>query len=203
MKKAFFITFEGIDGSGKTTQAKRLYLRLKKQGIPVILTSEPGGTSVGSHIRKILLSENSISSLSELFLYAADRAQHIKEVIEPLLKSGFWIISDRFSDATVAYQGYGRGIDLEFINMINKRICGYIKPDITFLLDCRPEIALRRLKRKDRFEREDLSFHYRVRDGYLSIAKKDRERIIVIDAERDVEKIEEEIFFKVRNISGI
>jgi len=205
-KKNLFITFEGIDGSGKSTQARKLASRLKKIGLPVILTLEPGGTSIGFYIRKILLDpkNQNISSMTELFLYLADRAQHIREVIEPALKKGLWVISDRFYDATIAYQGYGRGIDVSFINLLNQKICGDIKPDITFLLDCPAEIALKRtFKRKSekdqlRFEQEELIFHKMVREGYLSIANKNKKRIIRIDAKRSMNKIEEEIFNKIK-----
>ena len=205
-KKNLFITFEGIDGSGKSTQARKLASRLKKIGLPVILTLEPGGTSIGFYIRKILLDpkNQNISSMTELFLYLADRAQHIREVIEPALKKGLWVISDRFYDATIAYQGYGRGIDVSFINLLNQKICGDIKPDITFLLDCPAEIALKRtFKRKSekdqlRFEQEELIFHKMVREGYLSIANKNKKRIIIIDAKRSMNKIEEEIFNKIK-----
>lgn len=204
--KSLFITFEGIDGSGKSTQAKRLVSRLNKMNIPVILTFEPGGTEIGSYIRKILLDPRNynLSPLAELFLYLADRAQHIKEVIGPALKKGMWIISDRFYDATLAYQGYGRGIDISFVELLNQKICGNIKPDITFLLDCPVELALKRIanRRGDRnqlrFEQEDLIFHNMVREGYLSIAKRYKDRIMIINAEESIDKIEEEIFNRIK-----
>lgn len=207
-KRARFITFEGIDGCGKSTQAKRVSFFLRKIGIPVILTLEPGGTKIGDNIRKILLdSQNThISPLTELFLYMADRAQHIKEVIKPSLNQGIWVISDRFYDATLAYQGFGRGIDISFIDLLNKRICGEIKPDITFLMDCPVETALirvanRRANRNQlRFEQEDKAFYEMVRNGYLNIAKDCKDRIVIIDATGSVDEIEKTIITKIKTL---
>jgi len=203
-----FITFEGIDGCGKSTQAKRLFSRLRKIGIPAILTLEPGGTKIGNHIRKILLDpkNKNIFSLTELFLYMADRAQHVNEIIIPSLSKGVWVISDRFYDATVAYQGHGRGIDISFIELLNQKICNGIKPDITFLLDCPVELAIKRaLRRKSdenqlRFEQEELRFHNMVREGYLLIAKKDKERVMIVNAVESIDKIEKLIFHKIKGM---
>jgi len=206
--KAKFITFEGIDGCGKSTQAKRLVSRLNNEGIPALLTLEPGGTKIGSYIRKILLDPKNkdISELTELFLYLADRSQHMKEVIAPSLKKGMWIISDRFYDATLAYQGFGRGISRDFILMLNNHICEDIRPDITFLLDCPVEIAIKRRNRRDsdqdqiRFEQEDVIFHEKVRKGYLWIAEQFKDRVVIIDATRSVEEIEEFVFSKTKEL---
>ena len=206
--KAKFITFEGIDGCGKSTQAKRLVSRLNNEGIPALLTLEPGGTKIGSYIRKILLDPKNkdISELTELFLYLADRSQHVKEVITPSLKKGIWIISDRFYDATLAYQGFGRGISKDFILMLNKQICRDIRPDITFLLDCPVEIAIKRRNRRDsdqdqlRFEQEDVIFHEKVRKGYLWIAEQFKDRVVIIDATRSVQEIEEFVFSKTKEL---
>ena len=201
-----FITFEGIDGCGKSTQAKRLLLHLNKIGIPALLTLEPGGTKIGSYIRRILLDPKNkdISELTELFLYLADRSQHLKEVIEPSLRKGVWVISDRFYDATLAYQGFGRGISKDFILMLNDKICGNIKPDVTFLLDCPVEIAMKRRSKREfdqnqlRFEQESISFHERVRKGYLWIAEQFRERVVLVDATLSVEDIESFVFNKIK-----
>jgi len=206
--KAKFITFEGIDGCGKSTQAKRLVSRLNNEGIPALLTLEPGGTKIGSYIREILLDPRNkdISELTELFLYLADRSQHVKEVITPSLKKGIWVISDRFYDATLAYQGFGRGISKDFILMLNKQICRDIRPDITFLLDCPVEIAIKRRNRRDsdqdqlRFEQEDVIFHEKVRKGYLWIAEQFKDRVVIIDATRSVEEIEEFVFSKTKEL---
>ena len=207
MKKAArFITFEGIDGCGKTTQSERLASYLKKHGIPVILTLEPGGTGIGLKIRKILLDSRNkhMSSLAELFLYMADRAQHMKEIIVPSLNKGIWVISDRFYDATLAYQGFGREMDMRFIGLLNQKVCGTIRPDITFLMDCPVEVAIKRIANRKadneqlRFEQEHLTFHEKVRTGYLNIAKKEKNRIVVVDATRSVDEIQEFIVNKVK-----
>ncbi len=199
--KPLFITFEGIDGCGKSTQAKRLYNYLKNLNIQVILTFEPGGTDIGKFIRKILLdSKNThIDKLTELFLYMADRSQHIKEIIEPSLRRGIWVISDRFYDATLAYQGFGRGIDIGLIQMLNKKICGGLEPDITFLLDCPVKVAIERRGEEDRLEKEDIDFHKRVREGYLSLAKREK-RFVVLDATKKIEEIEKEIIKKIKGL---
>ncbi|MBW1912256.1 MAG: dTMP kinase [Deltaproteobacteria bacterium] len=200
-----FITFEGIEGCGKTTQIKRLKERLSRYGIPLITTLEPGGTRIGRDIRQILLDSRNrtLSPLAELILYAADRAQHIEEVIKPALDQGNWVICDRFFDATVAYQGAARGQDMELISLLNDRVTGGIRPDLTFLLDCPVEIGLERALRRneelpqngqDRFEREKLDFHQEVRRGYLELARNDRERFVIADASLTEDDVEQEIF---------
>jgi len=199
-----FITFEGIEGCGKTTQIKRLVKRLDGYGIPLVTTLEPGGTKIGRNIRRILLdSQNKdLSPLAELILYAADRAQHIEEVIKPALDQEKWVLCDRFFDATVAYQGAARGLDMGLITMLNETVTQGIRPDMTFLLDCPVEVGLgRALKRnqepsqkgQDRFEREKLGFHREVRKGYLSLARNNK-RFVIIDAALAEVKVEEEIF---------
>ena len=204
-----FITFEGIEGCGKSTQAKRLVNRLKKLGIPLVFTLEPGGTQIGRDIRRILLdSQNKhISPLAELFLYEADRAQHIKEVIQPALQQDRWVVCDRFSDATVVYQGYARGQDISLIAVLNKKACLDIRPDFTFLLDCPVEVGLERaLKRtkllkqdgQDRFEREEKNFHEAIRQGYLSMAGENSKRFIVVDGTLKEDELEEVIFRYIR-----
>ena len=204
---SLFITFEGVEGSGKTTQIQRLKRYLTRKGIHCKVTREPGGSPISEKIRKILLNpaHREMVPLSELLLYEAARAQHVKEVIDPLLKKGVTVLCDRFSDATVAYQGYGRKLDLGRVERLNRLSSQGIKPDITFLLDCPSDMGLKRavnrnrIQRKEkegRFEREKIQFHHRVRRGYLSIAKKEPDRVKVIDTRQG----EEKTFEKIRQI---
>ena len=203
-----FVTFEGIEGCGKTTQLERLADTLKRQGIPLVTTFEPGGTRIGNDIRRILLDARNedLTPLAELILYAADRAQHIEEVIKPALDRGEWVICDRFVDATLAYQGAARSQDVRLIQDLNKRSTLGICPDMTFLLDCPVEIGLERAMKRnkalsdegqDRFERETLDFHNRVRRGYLDLANKHKERFVIIDASLSEDEIEREIFVHI------
>jgi dTMP kinase len=204
-----FITFEGIEGCGKSTQARRLVNRLRDASVPLVFTLEPGGTRVGREIRRILLdSRNSrLSPLAELFLYEADRAQHVEEKIRPALEQGKWVVCDRFFDATTVYQGFARGQDMKLIRNLNEKACFGIRPDMTFLIDCPVEIGLKRaLKRnegvpevgQDRFEREEKAFHEAVRQGYLTMAKEDPERIVVVDCKLNEDELEAVIFEQVR-----
>lgn len=197
-EKGLFISFEGIEGTGKTIQSKLLYEHFKKTGYTVILTEEPGGTRISLKIRDVLLSvENKeITPITELLLYNASRAQHLKEVIVPVLKKGGIVITDRFADSTVAYQGYGRGIDLKLIESLERMVTEGIKPDVTLLLDLDVETGLLRNKginKTDRLELEDVEFHKRVRKGYLKIAAKELERIKLIDASGNIEEIQRKI----------
>ena len=200
-----FITFEGIEGCGKTTQVKRLVKRLNRFDIPLITTLEPGGTNIGKRIRGILLDSNNrdLSPLTELLLYVADRAQHVEEVIKHALDQGKWVICDRFFDATVAYQGSARGLDMELIKILNEKVTQGVQPDLTLLLDCPEEVGLGRAitrnktqsqKGQDRFEREKLDFHRAVRTGYLELARKNHKRFAVIDATLAEDEMEEKIF---------
>ena len=202
-----FITFEGVEGSGKTTQIRRLKRYLTQKGIPCKVTREPGGCPIGEKVRKILLDPDhrEMVPLSELLLYEASRAQHVKEVIEPLLERGVTVLCDRFSDATIAYQGFGRKLDLGLIQRFNRLSTQRIKPDITFLLDCPSEMGLKRAiqrnqtlkkEKEERFEREKIQFHHRVRRGYLALAKKESHRVKVIDTREG----EEKTFEKIRKI---
>ena len=207
MKLSFFVTFEGIEGSGKTTQIEYLRKYLSRKGIACKVTREPGGSSIAEKIRKILLDPGhaGMTPASELFLYEAARAQHVKETIEPLLKKGVIVLCDRFSDATVAYQGFGRGIDLGLVETLNLASSRELKPDVTILLDCPSDLGLKRAVRRnqlekkekeDRFERERIQFHRRVRRGYLFLAKREPHRIKVVDTRQG----EEKVFEKVRKI---
>ena len=204
-----FITFEGIEGCGKSTQAKRLVNRLREFEILVVFTLEPGGTRVGKEIRHILLDSRNqhLSPLAELLLYAADRAQHVQEVIKPALEQDKWVLCDRFFDATTVYQGYARGQDMTLIASLNEKASLGIWPDITFLIDCPVEIGLERAvkrnkalsqDRQDRFEKENRSFHEAVRAGYLSMARGDRKRFVVVDGKLREDKLEAVIFEYVR-----
>ena len=204
---SLFITFEGVEGSGKTTQIRRLRRYFTRRGIPCKVTREPGGCPISEKIRKILLNpdHHEMVPLAELLLYEAARAQHVKEVINPFLKKGGVVLCDRFSDATIAYQGYGRGIDVQWIQRLNRLSSQGIKPDITFLLDCPTDLGLERAIRRnrtlkqekeERFEREEIQFHRRMRRGYLVIAKKEPRRVRVIDTQVG----EERVFDKIRKI---
>ncbi len=182
---SLFITFEGCEGCGKSTQARALYQRLVRRGIPAVLTHEPGGTALGNRLRHVLKRriQDKISPLSELFLFAACRVQIVNEVIRPGLKQDKVVICDRFADSTLAYQGYGRGLNLETIEEINDLATGDTKPDLTVLLDIPAPKGLDRKKArsKDRFEAEDIPFHRKVRDGYLQMAAVEPQRWLVID----------------------
>jgi dTMP kinase len=198
-----FITFEGGEGCGKSTQAKALYGRLCQQGIPVVLTHEPGGTALGNGVRKLLKRKQGhpISPQAELLLFAASRAQLVTEVIHPALEKGRVVICDRFVHSTLAYQGYGRGLDLPTVETINSLATQSLKPDIVILLDISPEEGLRRKRSlKDRFELEDLPFHYRVREGYLKMAAAAPGRWLVIDATLPKRKIAEIIWERVSQL---
>lgn len=200
-----FITFEGIEGCGKSTQARLISEALKAQGIICLVTREPGGTSIGSRIREIVLNPDhkGMAPETELLLYAADRTQHVREVIRPAIDDGRVVICDRFTDATLAYQGYGRGLDMALIHELNKIAALGTRPDLTMLLDCPVETGIGRAlernsknshMRDDRFEREAMAFHQKVRDGYLCIAHAEPERVKIIDAAKDVGFIHQAIW---------
>ncbi|HCC68756.1 MAG TPA: dTMP kinase [Nitrospiraceae bacterium] len=200
-----FISFEGIEGSGKSTQAKLLAQYLRRNGYGVLTTEEPGGTEIGHKIRAILLdtAHKHMSPLTELLLYNASRAQHIKEVIEPALAKGIIVITDRFFDSTVAYQGYGRGINPALIKAIDKVSTHNLKPDITFLLDLNVEEGLKRnmgARKEDRFEAEDIEFHKKVRQGYMKIAREEPDRVQIIDAYGSRQTVHERIKEKIKKI---
>ncbi len=182
MKKGIFITFEGIDGSGKSTQARFLKNYFNNKGLKAILTKEPGGTKLGEKIRNILLTEN-MNPVSEFLLFASDRKEHIEKIILPSLKKGKIVISDRFTDSSLAYQGYGRGVPLEFIKFVHNAILYNLEPDITFLIDVPPEIGLNRIPETDRIERAGLEFLHKIREGYLKMAKSDKRFFVINGAE--------------------
>jgi dTMP kinase len=201
-----FITFEGGDGTGKTTQLKALENYLTARGLSCISTREPGGTSLGKLIRQVLLEagKQPIASPTELFLYLADRAQHVHEIIISAIQQGKIVLCDRHTDSTLAYQGYGRGIDLTLLRSLNEIANAGIKPDLTFLLDCPVHIGLSRTdqrkfqlasgpNREDRFEKEDVQFHERVRAGFLELAQAEPRRFRIVDASRSSEEVAKEI----------
>jgi dTMP kinase len=190
--KGIFVTFEGIDASGKTTQFKKLVDYLKRKKLPVVSFREPGGEKVSEKIRKILLdSKSSIDPQTELLLYIASRAQLTLQKIIPALKIGKIVVCDRFFDSTLAYQGYGRGIDLTLIETLNRFSTGNLKPDLTILIDIPIKVSLKRAgnKKKDRLEKEGIKFYQRVREGYLEIAKKAKGRVKIIEGQGGVEEI--------------
>jgi dTMP kinase len=198
-----FITFEGGEGCGKSTQSRLLLKKLEQQNIPVVLTHEPGGTALGNELRKALKRKqgSSISPQAELFLLAASRAQLVAEVIRPALEEGKVVLCDRFTHSTMVYQGYGRGLDFTAIKMVNNMATRYLNPDLIIFLDISPEQGLARKRSlKDRFEREDLSFHRRVREGYLKMAAAEPDRWLVIDASLPKGKIAEIIWDRVSQL---
>jgi dTMP kinase len=195
-----FITFEGGEGCGKSTQSKLLLKKLEQKNIPVVLTHEPGGTALGNELRKTLKQQRNcpVSPQAELFLLAASRAQLVAEVIRPALEEGKVVLCDRFTHSTMVYQGYGRGLDFTVIKMVNNMATRNLNPDLIILLDISPEQGLARKRSlKDRFELEDLSFHRRVREGYLKMAAAEPDRWLVIDASLPKGKIAEIIWDRV------
>jgi dTMP kinase len=198
MQRGKFVSFEGIEGCGKTTQIALLSEYLTRHRIPFTITREPGGTAVGEGIRKILLNSETIhlTAASELLLFYASRSQNILEKIKPALERGEMVICDRYYHASMAYQGYGRGIPLDFIQKLTDLVCQPYRPDITFLLDIEPDVGLARARARNhgrpenegRFEAEDLEFYNKVRDGYLELASED-ERIQIIYADRPIEAV--------------
>jgi dTMP kinase len=195
-----FITFEGGDGTGKTTQIRSLERHLEELGRSCLVTREPGGTVLGGLIRKVLLEvgDHEIAPATELFLYLADRAQHVNEIILPAIEAGKIVLCDRFTDSTVAYQGYGRGIELRLLRQLNAIADQGLCPDLTFLFDCPARVGLARTARRqsetgrrqeDRFEREKIEFHEKVRAGFLEMARAEPQRFRIVDATRPVEEI--------------
>jgi dTMP kinase len=200
-----FISFEGIEGSGKTTQIQHAVEFFKGKGVACTATREPGGTEIGRKIREILLdpSQGKMDPMTELLLYTADRAQHLKEIVIPDLKNNRVVLCDRYFDATIVYQGYARGIDIQIIKGLHELLCDNFKPDRTILLDLTPKIGLSRAwkqldegsrtENESRFELEKLSFHEKVRNGYLALSRQEPNRFCVIDAGREETVVKEAI----------
>jgi dTMP kinase len=189
-----FISFEGIEGTGKSTQAALLARALEDRGLKALLTAEPGGTAIGSRIREVLLcvEHGAMDPVTELLLYAASRRQHLAELIMPALDEGRVVITDRFSDSTSAYQGYGRGLDLGLIDTLDRAVTGGLKPGLTILLDVDVETGLRRnrhINKVDRLELEDVAFHEKVRAGYRAIREAEPRRVKLLDASATAEEV--------------
>ena len=201
-KKGLFITFEGTDGCGKTTQIMLLQKFLQEKGFETLITREPGAKGLGEKIREILLNyEGNVSSTCESFLFLADRAQHIDCIIKPAIKAGKIVLCDRHTDSTVAYQGYGRMLDLERINYLNEIATGGLKPDLTIVFDIDTETSSERVgNQKDRMESAGKEFFERVRQGYLQIAKNEPKRVKVINANDTIDNIHRQVISLVESI---
>ncbi len=200
-----FITIEGTDGGGKSTQIEKLVEYLKSMGREVVVTREPGGTSISEKLREILLdAKNSeMTDITEALLYAASRAQHVEEKILPAVKEGKIVICDRFLDSSIVYQGYARGLDIEMIKTINSFALNKIKPDITLFFDIRPEIGILRKKNMhdlDRMEQEKIDFHNKVYNGYKVLLNENPERIKRIDAEKTIDEVYRQVIDAVNTI---
>lgn len=197
--KPYFITLEGIEGSGKTTQLANIIEYLDQKGLAAVSTREPGGTEIADKIRHILVESHGepVDPVAEVFLYNAARVQHLLHVIRPALAKGKIVVCDRFTDSTVAYQHYGRGLDLGMVTQVNAWATQGLTPDLTYYLDCEPQIGLTRSQKRldkeespeTRFENEAIEFHQRVRTGFLDLARRQKNRFVVIDAGKDVEPV--------------
>ncbi|MBQ3288097.1 MAG: dTMP kinase [Kiritimatiellae bacterium] len=211
MSRGRFITFEGGEGCGKSTQARRLCDALRLRGIETLLTREPGGTPLAEEIRRLLKDKSGEApcDVSELMLFLSARAQLVRSVIRPALESGTWVVSDRFSDSTLAYQGYGRGLPLDEVRRANGLACGGLSPDLTLLLDVSPEVArARRLGREaatntsaDRIECAGEDFHERLRHGFAALAAAEPDRIKVIDANGTADEVWERVWNQVQPLT--
>jgi dTMP kinase len=208
--RGVFITFEGIDGCGKSTHIASLAGHLSALGFTPVVTFEPGGTKFGAQVRSLVLSQETagLGAVAELMLYAADRAEHVRTLIGPALQNGRLVLCDRFTDSSMAFQGYGRGLDLELIDDLNRIATGGLEPDLTILLDLDPTQAALRLESRilrapenesaDRFDQETLDFHYRVREGYLKLCQTRPGRIRLIDSSGQTELVQERIRTEVQ-----
>ena len=200
MRRFPFVTFEGSEGCGKTTQAQRLAARLKRSGIPHLLTREPGGTPIGETIRELLQfapHNSNMTPETELFLFEASRSQLVREIIKPALARGMCVITDRFFDSTTVYQGAARKLDRRIVARLNAFAVGDCVPDITFVLDvdaATAESRMRQPRSPDRMEQQPAEFYERVREGYRQLAADDAKRIVLIDASRDIDQVENEIW---------
>lgn len=202
MKKGLFITLEGADGCGKTTQLNLLKEYLTSRGYENVVTREPGGKGLGEKLREILLNyDGEVSDRCEAFLYLADRAQNIDTIIKPAINSGKIVLCDRHTDSSVAYQGYGREQNIDNINMLNELAVNGVHPDLTIVFDIDTETSMARVgAEKDRLESAGIEFHKRVRNGYLEIAKKNPQRIKVVDASQTIEDVQRDV---IKIIEGV
>jgi dTMP kinase len=203
MKRGLFITFEGIDGCGKSTQVALAQERLAKKGTECLVTREPGGTQIGDKIRQLVLTpaQEEISSSCELLLYLAARAQHIHAKIGPALAQGTMVLCDRFADATVAYQGFGRGVSLHILAELNSFATDGLTPDLTFIFDISVDLAMARLralnKKADRLESEGREFFTKIREGYLALAAGNPSRIVLLQGEKSIEELSGQVIQKI------
>lgn len=204
MSKGLFITFEGADGCGKTTQLMLLAKYLKAQGREVVVTREPGARGLGEKIREILLNyDGEVSSRAEAFMFLADRAQHIDVIVNPAIKSGKIVLCDRHTDSSVAYQGYGRRLDIDEIKRLNSIATNSKKPDMTLIFDIDVETSMARVgDTKDRMESAGIEFFNRVRNGYLEIAKQEPNRVKVLDASKSIEEIHKNVIALYEKLNG-
>jgi dTMP kinase len=205
-----FISICGVEGAGKTTQLQHIADFLKSTGRKFVMTREPGGTEIGRKIRSILLDPKNagLTPKAELFLYAADRSQHIEQVILPSLNEGKIVVTDRFVDSTTVYQGYARGIDLDLVEKINELVLNGLKPDLTILLDIPPAVGLYRVRNQlqfgeraeseSRFEQEEMVFHEKIRKGFLTLAQKETKRFRIIDADRTPDEVTGDIILVLK-----
>ena len=194
--RGVLITFEGVEGSGKSTQCRLLAQRLASRGVDVVSTSEPDGTALGTAIRTLFEADGPPPMpLTQAFLFMAARHQHVTQVVRPALERGAVVLSDRYTDATMAYQGAGQGLALETVRDLNALATGGVLPDLTLVLDLDPAAGMARIggRRLDAFERMDLAFHRRVREGYLEIARADKNRVVVLDADRDPDALHADV----------
>ena len=203
MTKSSFIAFEGGEGCGKTTQAKALSNKLRRLGFPVVFTHEPGGTLLGNRLRRWVKWGRGVTVQTELFLFLSSRSQLVNKVIRPALEKGSVVICDRYDLSTFAYQGYGRGMDMDFLKTVNSFVTDSLRPDLVVLLDISAEQGLARKKMKlDVFEREEFLFHQKVREGYLKMAADEPERWMVVDGTLPEVKIREVIWERVSQLLG-
>ncbi len=202
MKKGFFITFEGIDGSGKTSQLKMSENYLKNLGYDTVITREPGALELGEKIRSILLDfKGNVSDKCEMFLFLADRAQHVETFIIPLLEQGKIVLCDRYVDSTIAYQGFARGEDVNLLNQLNSIAINNLMPDLTLLYDLSTKTSQKRIgNQKDRMESAGIEFHEKVRNGYLSLQKENPKRIKLINAENNIDEVFENTKIAINNL---
>lgn len=203
--RGLFITFEGPEGAGKSTQARLLAGWLRAKGREVVLTREPGGTELGAVLRELILTRP-MQAETEFLLYSADRAEHAHRIIRPALKRGAVVICDRWLDSSLAYQGYGRGLSLDWLLAVSRGFLGDLRPDLTFLLKIPPRLGLWRAKHRrvsaesDRFEAEELAFHQRVLDGFMQLARQERDRFVILDVEKLLaEKVQQKIQHQLKD----
>ncbi|KWX86056.1 thymidylate kinase [Paenibacillus riograndensis] len=199
-REGFFITLEGGDGSGKTTVLGRVAAYLQNHSMPYLITREPGGIEIAEKIRSIILdpAHTAMDARTEALLYAASRSQHLAEVVEPALKEGLTVLCDRFVDSSLVYQGYARGLGIEEVRSINQFATGGLMPDLTFYLDVDPEVGLSRIaatqdREVNRLDLESMAFHQKVREGYRQVVESDPQRIVVLDANRPIHMVEQDI----------